>query len=81
MAARPPPRVGFVRETSMLSPTCFEQLCGIAVGPDNGGIEKSMLNADPHGFLYRIVAVVAGLAIIGFGVGPLLHAGNLFGTN
>jgi len=26
-----------------------------------------MLNTDPHGFLYRIVAVVAGLAIIGFG--------------
>jgi hypothetical protein len=40
-----------------------------------------MLNADPHGFLYRIVAVVAGLAIIGFGAGPLLHSGDLFGTN
>ena len=40
-----------------------------------------MLNTDPHGFLYRIVAVVAGLAIIGFGVGPLLHGGDLFGTN
>jgi hypothetical protein len=40
-----------------------------------------MLNADPHGFLYRIVAVVAGLAIIGFGAGPLLQSGDLFGTN
>jgi hypothetical protein len=39
-----------------------------------------MLNADPHGFLYRIVAVVAGLAIIGFGAGPLLH-GDVVGTN
>jgi hypothetical protein len=40
-----------------------------------------MLNTDLHGFLYRIVAGVAGLAIIGFGVGPLLHGGDLFGTN
>lgn len=40
-----------------------------------------MLNTDPHGFLYRVVTVVAGLAIIGFGVGPPLHAGELFGTN
>jgi hypothetical protein len=40
-----------------------------------------MLNTDPHGFVYRVVAVVAGLAIIGFGVGPLLHGGDLFGTN
>lgn len=40
-----------------------------------------MLNTDPHGFLYRVVAAVAGLAIIGFGVGPLLHSGGLFGTN
>ena len=40
-----------------------------------------MLNTDPHGFLHRIVAVVAGLAIIGFGVRPLLHGGDLFGVN
>jgi len=40
-----------------------------------------MLNPDPHGFLCRTVAVIAGLAIIGFGVGPLLHGGDLFGTN
>lgn len=40
-----------------------------------------MLNTDPHGFLYRIVAGVAGLAVIGFGVDPLLHGGDLFGTN
>ena len=40
-----------------------------------------MLNTDPHGFLYRTVAAIAGLAIIGFGVAPLLHGGNLFGTN
>jgi hypothetical protein len=40
-----------------------------------------MLNIDPHGFLYRIVAVFAGLAIIGFGAGPLLRSGDLFGTN
>ena len=40
-----------------------------------------MLNTDPHGFLYRVIAVVAGLAIIGFGVSPLLRGGDLFGTN
>jgi len=40
-----------------------------------------MLNTDPHGFLYRVVAAIAGLAIIGFGVRPLLHNGDLFGTN
>jgi hypothetical protein len=40
-----------------------------------------MLNTDPQGLLYRVVAVVAGLAIIGFGVGPLLRGGDLFGTN
>ena len=40
-----------------------------------------MLNTHPHSFLYRTVAVAAGLAIIGFGVGPLLHGGDLFGTN
>lgn len=40
-----------------------------------------MLNPDQHGFLYRLVSVVAGLAIIGFGVGPLLHGGDRFGTN
>lgn len=40
-----------------------------------------MFNTDPHGFLYRVVAVVAGLAIIGFGVGPLLRSSDLFGTN
>jgi hypothetical protein len=39
-----------------------------------------MLNMDPHGFLFRVVAVVAGLAIIGFGVGSL-RGGDLFGTN
>ena len=43
--------------------------------------EKAMLNTDPHGLLYRIVAGVAGLVIIGFGVSPLLHGGDLFGTN
>ena len=40
-----------------------------------------MLNTDPHSPVYRVVAVVAGLAIIGFGVGPLVHGGDLFGTN
>ena len=40
-----------------------------------------MLNTDPHGFLYRTVAVIAGLAIIGFGVAPLFHSGDLSGTN
>ena len=40
-----------------------------------------MLNTDPHRFLYRTVAVIAGLAIIGFGIAPLLHNGDLFGTN
>jgi uncharacterized membrane protein YczE len=33
-----------------------------------------MLNTDPHGFLYRTVAVIAGLAIIGFGVGHYFAA-------
>ena len=40
-----------------------------------------MLNTDPHGFLYRIVAVAAGLAIAGFGAAPLLQRGDLFSTN
>lgn len=40
-----------------------------------------MLNTEPHGFLHRTVAVVAGFAIVGFGVAPLLRAGDLFGTN
>lgn len=40
-----------------------------------------MLNTDPHGFLFRIIAVVAGLAIIGFGAAPLLQRGDLFSTN
>ncbi len=40
-----------------------------------------MLNTDPHSFLFRTVAVVAGFAIIGFGVAPLLHRADLFGTN
>jgi hypothetical protein len=40
-----------------------------------------MLNTDPHGFLYRVIAVIAGLAIIGFGGGPLLRGGYLFATN
>ena len=40
-----------------------------------------MSNTDPQGSLYRVVAVVAGLAIIGFGVGPLIRSGDLFGTN
>jgi hypothetical protein len=35
--------------------------------PDNAGIERAMLNTDPHGFLYRTVAFDAGFAIIGFG--------------
>ena len=40
-----------------------------------------MLNTDPQGFVYRVVAVVAGLATIGFGVSPLLRSNDLFGTN
>jgi formate-dependent nitrite reductase membrane component NrfD len=40
-----------------------------------------MLNTDPHGFLYRIVAVVAGFAIIGFGAAPLFQRSDLFATN
>jgi hypothetical protein len=41
------------------------------------GAIRAMLNPDPHGFLYPSVAVVAGLAMIGFGLAPLLHAGDL----
>jgi len=40
-----------------------------------------MLNPDPNSVLSRSVAVMAGLAIIGFGLAPLLHGGDLFGTN
>lgn len=40
-----------------------------------------MLNTDPHGFLYRIVAVVAGLAIVGFGLAPLLKGSIFSPTN
>jgi len=40
-----------------------------------------LLNADPQGLLYRIVAVIAGVAIVGFGVAPLFQRGDLFSTN
>ena len=40
-----------------------------------------MLNTDSPGFLYRIVAVIAGFAIIGFGAAPLLQRSDLFATN
>jgi uncharacterized membrane protein len=58
-------------------------LCGTVASPDNGDTEKAMFNNDQHGYLYRTVAVVAGLAIIGFGVAPLLHggSGDLFAMN
>jgi len=40
-----------------------------------------MANTNPHGFLHRIVAVVAGFVIIGFGAAPLLQRRDLFATN
>lgn len=40
-----------------------------------------MLDNDPRGLLHRLVAVLAGLAIAGFGVGPLVQRGDLFSTN
>jgi len=40
-----------------------------------------MLNTDPRGFLYRLVAVVAGFTIAGFGLAPFLKRGDLFSTN
>ena len=50
-------------------------------GHDNSGSKgAAVLNTDPHGLLYRIVAVVAGFAIIGFGAFPLLQRGDLFST-
>jgi hypothetical protein len=39
-----------------------------------------VLNTDPHGFLYRIVAVVAGFSVIGVGAIPLVRR-SLFATN
>jgi formate-dependent nitrite reductase membrane component NrfD len=51
-------------------------------GHDNSGSkDEPVFNTDPHGFLYRIVAGVAGFAIIGFGAAPLLQRGDLFSTN
>jgi hypothetical protein len=40
-----------------------------------------MLNTAPRGFLYRFVAVLAGVAIVGFGLAPILKRGDLFSTN
>lgn len=40
-----------------------------------------MLNPDPHGFLYRLTAVLAGLAMISLGAGPIFARHDLFYTN
>ncbi len=37
-----------------------------------------MLNVDPRGFFYRFVAVLAGAVMIGLGLAPFLHRGDLW---
>ena len=40
-----------------------------------------MLKVEPQGFLYRLVAGVAGLAMISMGVAPFVAKGDLVYTN
>lgn len=40
-----------------------------------------MLNTEPRSPLVRIVAALAGLAMVGFGVGTLVLRGDMFYTN
>ena len=40
-----------------------------------------MLNTEPRRPLVRIVAALAGLAMVGFGVGTLVRRGDMFYTN
>ena len=40
-----------------------------------------MLNTDPQSLLYRIVAGLAGLAMISLGAAPVLKRGDIFYTN
>jgi hypothetical protein len=35
-----------------------------------------MLKIDPHGMLYRAIAGVVGVAIIGMGLAPILRSGD-----
>ena len=56
----------------------------LGASPDRGIIgteRRAMLNTEPRGFLYRVVAVVAGFTIVGFGLAPILKRGDLFSTN
>ena len=40
-----------------------------------------MLNTEPQRPIVRIVAGLAGLAMVGFGIGALVRGGDLFYTN
>ena len=40
-----------------------------------------MLRVDPHGVLYRSIAFIAGLSIIGIGLTPMLRHGDVLYTN
>src|SRR4051812_33961757 len=56
----------------------------LGASPDReiiGTERRAMLNTEPRGFLYRVIAVVAGFTIVGFGLAPILKRGDLFSTN
>jgi hypothetical protein len=40
-----------------------------------------MFKAEPRGFLYRLVAALAGLSMISLGVLPILGRGDMFYAN
>ncbi len=40
-----------------------------------------MLKIEPHSFVYRLVAILAGLAMLSLGLGPILKRHELFYGN